>query len=126
MQNLRVKLNFYFISKIFVILSLLWCIFIGVYLWVTPLTSSESLEFSDISRFGVIPLVVPVFIVLVAVWATYSHRNIVLFIATTTMGVYWLISSFSIGIFYTPSLILLGCALTINLTVTLINRRKKV
>ncbi|MDH3974257.1 MAG: hypothetical protein OEV42_08260 [Deltaproteobacteria bacterium] len=124
MQNLKVKFGFYSISKTLVMLSLSWCIFTGIYLWATPITSSETVKFSEISRFGIIPLVIPVSIALVAVWAIYTYSNTVLFMATILLGVFWLLSGFSIGLCYTPALILLGCASITSLVETLLTRRK--
>lgn len=76
-------------------MSLAWCVVIGVWIWFTPIGQSQS--FSDVSLFGPAPLILPVSIATVAVWAAWrSHRGVLGFAALLIVA-FTFISGFSIG-----------------------------
>jgi hypothetical protein len=90
--------------------SLAWCVLVGCWIWFTPITC-ESIGatgvgyrcFSDVSLFGPAPLVVPVLIAAVAVWAAWRSRRVVLGFSAFLLAVFTFISGFSIGRGYVPA-----------------------
>jgi len=62
-------LFFQWTSWILAFSALLWCIWTGYKIWTTPVTL-QGKSFSEISGLGITPLVIPVLITMVAVWAT--------------------------------------------------------
>ena len=100
------------VLKILVISASIWSFLIGCWLWITPLTNSGS-HFSDKSNFSVVPLLIPIIISLIAMWSIFKPKLLVLTSATLLFLIFWILSTFSIGLFYTPALILLVLALII-------------
>ena len=99
-----------------------WCFWTGYQIWTMPVTDGGR-HFSEVSRLGVIPLVIPVLVSLIALWSVFSLRIFMLLIATGLLLVFWLISNLSIGMAYTPALMLLMFACVINLIAIWINKK---
>ncbi|NOQ64063.1 MAG: hypothetical protein GQ582_06085 [Methyloprofundus sp.] len=102
-------------------------------MWVTPIQYS-SIEFSDavngvkiereviklkpfneVSDLGVIPLLIPVFICLLGLWATFKLKSITLAFSVLLIIVFWLITVFSIGMTYSAVVLLLIAAFAVHL-----------
>lgn len=111
------------VSKLLVLGACLWCVWTGYWLWTTPLTN-EGGYFSEISYLGATPLVIPVLISLMALWSIFKLKMLMMLIATLLLLVFWLITGFSIGMAYTPALMLLGLACGTNLFDICTNRDK--
>ena len=103
-------------------MSLTWCVLIGGWIWFTPIryevthnsvTAVRYQPFSEISLFGPAPLIAPVLIAAVAVWASWRSHRVVLVFAAFLLAVFTFISGFSIGAGYLPAsgLLLLAAAL---------------
>ena len=102
-------------------MSLAWCVLIGGWFWFTPIrheaihngvTVVRYQSFSDISLLGPAPLIAPVLIAAVAVWASW-RSHLVLGVAAFLLAVFTFIGGFSIGAGYLPAsgLLLLAAAL---------------
>jgi hypothetical protein len=103
-------------------MSLTWCVLIGGWIWFTPIryevihnsvTVVRYQPFSEISLFGPAPLIAPVLIAAVAVWASWRSHRLVLVFAAFLLAVFTFISGFSIGAGYLPAsgLLLLAAAM---------------
>ena len=101
-------------------MSLAWCLLIGAWFWVTPIEYEGSINgvptvhhqsFSDISLLGPAPLIVPVLIAAIAVWATWRSRKAVLALAAFLLVAFTFVSGFSIGGGYIPASAMLLAAL---------------
>ena len=121
------------ISKILAVLAVIVCIWVGYKLWVTPIeysgieiynsangvrTEREVIKlrsFENVSHYGVVPLLIPVFICLLALWATFKLKRIVLALSVLLIIVFWLLTGFSIGMTYSSVVILLIATFVINL-----------
>lgn len=121
------------ISKILVVLACVVCIWVGYQMWVTPIEYSsvevynsangvraerefiKLRSFENVSGYGVIPLLIPVFICLLALWATFKLKRIILALSVLLIILFWLLTGFSIGMFYSPVVILLIATFTMNL-----------
>ncbi len=130
-------------SKILVISAFCWCIWVGYQIWTTPVTYKgievvssvnshirikeviETREFSNISDLGATPLIIPVLITLIAIWSIFRFNIKILVIATVLLSVFWVLSGFSIGIAYTPAMVILVFVSVINLLSIWQKRRKK-
>ena len=122
-------------SKVLVISASIWCFWVGYQIWTTPIiyegieiSSSvneitKTRDFSEISRLGVVPLVIPVLISLMAMWSIFKFKTVVLIIATVLLLAFWFLAGFSIGMAYTPAVILLVLASAINLIATWLNKK---
>jgi hypothetical protein len=93
-------------------MSLAWCVLIGVWFWLTPIEYEASTNdvptmrhrsFSEVSRFGPAPLIVPVLITAAAAWASWRSHRVVLGFAAFLLAVFTFISGFSIGGGYLPA-----------------------
>lgn len=93
-------------------MSLAWCVIVGAWFWFTPLRYESIVNgvpevgyqsFSDISRFGPAPLIVPVLIATIGAWAAWRNRRVVLGFAAFLLAVFTFISGFSIGAGYLPA-----------------------
>ncbi|HEU4692046.1 MAG TPA: hypothetical protein VFS23_26975, partial [Vicinamibacterales bacterium] len=93
-------------------MSLAWCVLVGAWFWFTPLRYESIVNgvpevgyqsFSDISRFGPAPLIVPVLIATIGAWAAWRNRRVVLGFAAFLLAVFTFISGFSIGAGYLPA-----------------------
>ena len=80
-------------------MSLTWCVLIGGWIWFTPIryevihnsvTVVRYQPFSEISLFGPAPLIAPVLIAAVAVWASWRSHRVVLGFAAFLLAVYLL------------------------------------
>jgi hypothetical protein len=111
-------------SKVLVFLAGIWCFGVGYYLWTEPY-SSDGRAFSEVSSFGIAPLLIPGLITLLALGAIFKGNIRTLLVLTGLLWVFWLISGFSIGMAYTPAAILLGFASIINLIEGWRNKKKK-
>ena len=121
------------ISKILAVLAFIVCIWVGYQMWVTPIeysgievynsvngvrTEREVIKlrsFENVSGYGVIPLLIPVFICLLALWATFKFKKIILALSVMLIILFWLLTGFSIGMAYSPVVILLIATLAMNL-----------
>jgi hypothetical protein len=103
-------------------MSLAWCVLIGGWFWFTPIqheaihngvTVVRYQSFSDISLLGPAPLIAPLLIAAVAVWASWRSHRLVLGVAAFLLAVFTFIGGFSIGAGYLPAsgLLLLAAAL---------------
>ena len=63
----------------------------------------EPRSFSEISRLGIVPLVIPVLVAGWALWAASRRRTVALAIATFVFLVFCVITGFSIGGAYMPA-----------------------
>ncbi len=99
--------------------TLVWCLFVGWWIWTTPIryaglasdptdpdktVQTEGYQrFRDVSRFGALPLVIPVGLAaLAAIGAWKKAHWWVLGVGTALMG-YGLVTGFSIGSPYVPA-----------------------
>jgi hypothetical protein len=82
-------------------------------------------RFSDVSHSGVVPLVVPVILTLVAMWASFNLKVMTLLVTTVLFSVLWFLAGFSIGMMYTAVLILLMIASTIQLMDLCLNKGRR-
>ena len=73
-------------------------------------------KFSEVSGFGVVPLLVPIAIVFLAIWAAFTLRSIALVSSVFLIVIFWIITGFSIGMAYLPIVILLIITSIVNLT----------
>ena len=99
--------------------GLLWCVAVGLLLWFLPLGSSSSNSsagetvagggesFASLSGYGPLPLIVPAVLCGVAVWSALRHHRLVLILSTVLLGLFALLSGFSIGLFYVPAVLAL-------------------
>src|SRR5687767_13852491 len=88
------------VSRWLAILSLIWCVGVGWWIWITPFGGNV---FGDVSLFGPLPLVVPASLAGAATWAAWRNRRVWLLVAALLMAVFSFISGFSIGGFYLPA-----------------------
>jgi len=120
-------------SRILALSAFLWCSWASYQLWTTPIAYNEvevssysngkiitntvttTRAFSEVSRSGIVPLIVPVLISLIAFWAILRDKNIGLIIATVLLSILWFLAGFSIGMAYTPAVILLVLGLVLKL-----------
>ena len=121
------------ISKILAVLAVIVCIWLGYKMWVTPIkysgieiynsangvrTEREVIKlrsFENVSGYGVVPLLIPVFICLLALWATFKLKRIILALSVLLIILFWLLTGFSIGMVYSPVVVLLIVAFIMNL-----------
>jgi hypothetical protein len=106
--------------------GLIWCAVVGVLIWVVPsgtstTTSSDGVattgpgeSFSSISGLGPVPLLIPVALVGVAVWASLRLHRAVLIVATALLAVYCFLTGFSIGLAYVPAAVALVVACVVS------------
>ena len=102
-------------------MSLAWCVLVGGWFWFTPIryeaihnsgTVVRYQSFSDVSLLGPAPLIAPVLIAAVAVWASWRNHRVVLGFAAFLLAAFTFIAGFSIGAGYLPaSGVLLAAAL---------------
>lgn len=114
------------IAKLLSAAGLLWCVGVGIVIWVTPIRSTgfgarawssstsgdvsgnvssgvqtvpvESVRrFADISLFGPLPLIVPVVLAAFGTWAAWRNRRLPLLLATAALLVFCFVTGFSIG-----------------------------
>ena len=122
------------LSKIIVLTAFILCIWTGYEIWVSPIEyrgveTVDSIngtvieknvirfkKFSEVSGFGVVPLLVPVAIVFLAIWAAFTLRSIALVFSVFLIVIFWIITGFSIGMAYLPIVILLIITWIVNLT----------
>ena len=107
------------LSTVVAATGLVWCVVDGWWIWTTPVRFSgiagtmepagaravERVEYrliSDISEFGILPLVVPVLLAAWATWAACRQRILALAVATVIFLVFCFIAGFSIGGAYVP------------------------
>ena len=107
------------LSTVVAATGLVWCVVAGWWIWTTPVRFSgiagtmepagaravERVEYrliSDISEFGILPLVVPVLLAAWATWAACRQRILALAVATVIFLVFCFIAGFSIGGAYVP------------------------
>ncbi len=110
-------------APILSIIALVWCVGVGVYIWVTPLSyarhSSDGasfrmqLPFAQVSALGPVPLLVPAGLTLVAVWAAWTGRLGVLVGTALTLAGFSLLAGFSIGGAYLPAAVVVGIAVAV-------------
>jgi hypothetical protein len=100
-------------------LSLAWCVFFGFWLWSSPgsatvstvsassdgssqtaSTSVVRVPFSEMSQYGVLPLVVPVVVAAMSVVAALARAWGLLAIAGLALGAFAFLALFSIGAAY--------------------------
>ena len=117
------------VSKFLAAAGLLWCISIGIWIWVTPIQSSgvstqtwwsvgadgvvssgertvpfESYRrFADLSRLGALPLLIPVMLATLGVWAAWRNKQLLLSLTTAMLLVFCVLAGFSIGRGYFPA-----------------------
>ena len=121
------------ISKILAVLAFVICIWVGYQIWVTPIeysgieiynsangvrTEREVIKlrsFENVSGYGVTPLLIPVFICLLALWATFKLKRIILALSVMLIILFWLLTGFSIGMTYSPVVLLLTATFAQNL-----------
>ena len=121
------------ISKILAVLAVIVCIWVGYKMWVTPIeyssieiynsengmkTEREVIKlrsFENVSGYGVLPLLIPVFICLLSLWATFKLKRIILALSVFLIILFWLLTGFSIGMNYSPVVILLIATFVMSL-----------
>jgi hypothetical protein len=105
------------LSFILAAADLIWCVGIGIWIWVTPtryigvrvnpgqpdVQMEGYRSFSDVSDWGAAPLIVPAILAALATWAAWTGRKIVLALATVLFIGYTYITGFSIGSAYHPA-----------------------
>jgi hypothetical protein len=100
-------------------MSLAWCVLIGCWFWFTPIRyegitndvpTVHYRSFSEVSRFGPAPLIVPVLIAAIAAWAAWRSHRVVLGFGAVLLVAFTFISGFSIGGGYLPASALLLAA----------------
>ena len=89
------------------VVSLAWCLVAGAYIWLTPVhrdlynsngfAGRIEMSFSQVSAAGPLPLLVPVGVALIAVWAARSERLGVLVGAALGLAALSFLGAFSIG-----------------------------
>ena len=139
-MNTRVSAR---ISTILSAAGLLWCAGVSVWIWVTPIRSSGfsmqawsssgpagsvssgartiprevSHRFSEVSRLGVFPLVVPVLLAAAATWAAWRNKRLALSLSTVALLAFCVLAGFSIGQGYIVGGGAMLCALLVRLDV---------
>jgi hypothetical protein len=111
----------FWVPTTFAALCVVWCVFIGVVAWVSPVmseTASASLAsdgsssasttlaekpFSAISQNGVWPLLIPILLALLALLAATARAWGLVAIAGMAFAAFVLLGSFSIGLFFVPA-----------------------
>ena len=114
------------IAKLLSAFGLLWCLGMSVRIWVTPIRSSgvsmqawstssadgtvssgarpvpveTSRRFADISRWGAVPLVVPVLLAALATWGAWRDKRLALGLSTAALLAFCVLAGFSIGTGY--------------------------
>lgn len=114
------------LSKAFAIIAASFCVWTSYQIWITPIiyegieisssTNSAIIEnkfaklrsFSEVSLLGVVPLVIPVLITFLAMWAAFKFKTIVLIVSTLLLVLFWYITGFSIGVAYSYVVIFLS------------------
>ena len=120
-------------SRTCVLSAFRWCSWARYQLWTTPITYSgievssysngksatntitKTRKFSEVSHSGIAPLIVPVLISLMALWAILRGKTVGLFVATVLLSIFWLLAGFSIGMAYTPAVVLLVTGVVLKL-----------
>ncbi len=99
---------------------LAWCLAVGVWIWTTPVRSSgvaltmgpagtrvvervEYHSFSEISGFGIAPLVVPVALAACALWVAWRQHVVGLALVALIFIGFCVVAGFSIGGAYVPA-----------------------
>ncbi|NOQ65030.1 MAG: hypothetical protein GQ582_11020 [Methyloprofundus sp.] len=131
------------ISKILAVLAFIVCVWVGYQVWVTPIeysgievynsangvkTEREVIKlrnFEKVSGYGVIPLLIPIFICLLALWATFKLKIIILALSVLLIILFWVLTIFSIGMAYSSVVILLIVAFAMNLMTKLFAFKSK-
>jgi hypothetical protein len=92
--------------------SLAWCLLAGSWLWFAPMRYSgirdgvqavQYRSFAEVSRFGPVPLIVPISIAAFAAWSAWRGHRIALGFAALLLAAFTVISGFSIGGAYLPA-----------------------
>jgi len=117
------------VSKFLSAAGLLWCISIGIWIWVTPIRSSgvstqtwwsagddgvvssgertvpfdSYRRFADSSRLGALPLLMPVMLATLATWAAWRNKQLLLSLTTALLLAFCVLTGFSIGTGYFPA-----------------------
>jgi hypothetical protein len=107
------------VSPMLATATLLWCLFVGWWIWITPVryvglvsdpedpdksVQAEKYErFGSVSGLGATPLVIPVLLSGVATLAAWMKRPLMLFSLGLVLLVYGFVTGFSIGSAYMPA-----------------------
>ena len=106
-------------------IGLAWCVVAGWRIWTTPVRFlDEYRSFSDISYFGIVPLVVPVLLAGWATWAAYRQRLLPTALATLSFLFFCFLTGFSIGGAYVPIGIGLVIATLLGILGRVITRKR--
>lgn len=92
--------------RLLAIISLAWCLLIGIWIWLTP-------GFPEASSLGPVPLIVPVTLAALATWAVWGLHHVALAVATVLLVGFTVLAGFSIGIAYIPPAGMLALAVII-------------
>lgn len=100
-------------------LTLLWCLFVGWYVWTTPVryvglapdpqdpervVQAEKYEpFSNVSAGGALPLGIPVVLAGLATAAAWAHLPVAVGLLGLTLLAFGFVTGFSIGSAYIPA-----------------------
>ena len=113
------------IARVLAVAAVVWCVGIGVWLWVTPVPYNGSMStayadasgvvqhatyelkgtqsFAERSALGPVPLLIPVVIAALGAWAVWRTRLLAAAIAAGILLVFVILASFSIGAGYAPA-----------------------
>jgi hypothetical protein len=113
------------LSRGLALVAVVWCVAVGVWLWITPIRSdgvastayadsrgvvqqanyqvTGSRSFADGSLLGPLPLIIPVLITATGAWAVWRGRMLPALTATAVMLVFVVLGGFSIGVGYVPA-----------------------
>lgn len=100
------------LSCFLVIASLVWCVLIGLWIWLIP-------GFIQVSSLGPVPLIVPVVLSALAAWAAWRRLKAVLAVIAFLLAGFTILTGFSIGAAY----ILPTCMLSITAILAVIAKR---
>lgn len=131
------------ISRAFAAGSLLWCLVAGCLIYTTPIpytvvqgTADSARQvaeraqvvyrsFSEVSEFGIRPLLIPVLLSTIATWAAYRAKHLALVGITLAFLAFTVVTGFSIGRAYLPSALMLIGAVVLELLSAIAGRRHK-
>lgn len=102
------------VAPILAAVAAAWCVGMRLWLWFTPMryvgfavgsTRQEILyrPFSEVSRFGPLPLILPASVAMAAAWAARRGNRIGLGASTILFAVFTFVAGFSIGANYLPA-----------------------